>query len=105
MKKVYQAKDLIEAQLFRDFLADHRMDAVVLGGYLAGAAGELPALQFPEVWVLDARDHDRARQLLDAFLEGKREARSGGRGWRCGNCGESIEPPFDICWRCGAVRD
>lgn len=25
-------------------------------------------------------------------------------GWSCENCGEQLEPSFDTCWKCGAVR-
>jgi hypothetical protein len=51
MKKLYQARDRIEAQLLKDFLASHHITTVVQGDYLSGAAGELPALMFPVIWV------------------------------------------------------
>ena len=25
--------------------------------------------------------------------------------WRCGACGETLEPQFTACWRCGAARE
>lgn len=25
--------------------------------------------------------------------------------WRCAECGEEVEPTFDVCWNCGAARD
>lgn len=25
--------------------------------------------------------------------------------WKCGQCGESVEDNFDICWNCEAVKD
>jgi hypothetical protein len=27
-----------------------------------------------------------------------------GRPWKCSKCGEMLEPEFDSCWKCGAVR-
>ena len=105
MKRLYQAKDLIEAQLFRDFLRDHRIESVIFGGFLSGAAGELPATQFPEVWVVEELDYERGRELLRQFA-GQDETEGRERGpWHCSRCGEEIEPQFDICWKCGSCRD
>ena len=105
MKRLYQAGDLIEAQLFQDFLRDHHIESVVFGGFLSGAAGELPAMQFPEVWLMEERDFPRGQELLRRFAE-QGEAVGGERdAWHCGRCGEEIEPQFDICWKCGAARD
>ena len=104
MKRLYAARDLIEAQLFKDFLQDHHIESVVLGGYLGGAAGELPAMQFPEVWVLEERDFRRGRELLDQFNDQSRDDVTHQLSWRCGGCGEKIEAQFDICWKCGAMR-
>ena len=101
MKKLYQARDRIEAQLLKDFLASHHISAVVQGDYLSGAAGELPALMFPVIWVLDERDVSRGRELIAVFNRGKPE----GAGWRCTDCGESNEWQFDLCWHCGSCRE
>ena len=101
MKKLYQARDRIEAQLLKDFLASHHISTVVQGDYLSGAAGELPALMFPVIWVLDERDVSRGRELIAAFNRRKPE----GAGWRCTDCGESNEGQFDLCWHCGSCRE
>ena len=29
----------------------------------------------------------------------------GGAAWTCGGCGESIEPQFAVCWKCGHAHD
>ena len=104
MKRLYAAKDLIEAQLVKDFLDDHHIESVVLGGYLGGAAGELPAMQFPEVWVLEESDLPQGRELLDQFTDQNRDDMTHQQPWCCGECGERIEAQFDICWKCGAMR-
>ncbi len=101
MKKLYQARDRIEAQLLKDFLASRHINTVVQGDYLSGAAGELPALMFPVLWVLDERDVARGRELIKAFSRLKPE----GTGWRCTDCGESNERQFDLCWHCGSCRE
>jgi hypothetical protein len=101
MEKLYQARDRIEAQLLKDFLASRHIKTVVQGDYLSGAAGELPALMFPVLWVLDDRDVARGRELIEEFSRLKSE----GAGWRCVDCGESNEGQFDLCWHCGSCRE
>jgi hypothetical protein len=100
MQSLYQARDPFEAQLLHDFLGDRRIATVVLGGYLAGAAGQLPAINFPVVWVVEDGDLPRARQLLREFLaEGGSTA-----PWRCPACGEAVDGGLLLCWNCGASR-
>lgn len=98
MQSLYQARDPFEAQLLHDYLRDRHIATVVLGDYLAGAAGQLPALNFPVVWVLEDGDLPRARQLLQEFL-----AEGESRGpWRCPACGEVVDGGLLLCWSCGA---
>ncbi len=100
MQQLYQAADRIEAQLLRDLLDRHQIEAQVFGDYLAGAAGELPADIYPSVWVIDERDLARAQALLKDWLDDN-QARAAASSWVCRGCGELVEGSFDICWRCG----
>jgi hypothetical protein len=100
MQSLYQARDPFEAQLLHDYLRDRHIATVVLGDYLAGAAGQLPAINFPVVWVLEDGDLPRARQLLEEFLaEGESQV-----PWRCPACGETVDGGLLLCWNCGAGR-
>ncbi len=62
-------------------------------------AGEIPFAEvFPELWVLDDTDYDRARELLDGWSKaGTRE----GSEWTCSGCGEKHTSEFTSCWNCG----
>ena len=102
MRRLYQARDRIEAQFLRDFLDRHLIETTVLGDYLSGAAGELPLDIYPSVWVLNDPDLPRAEELLARFLA--QEAVSGAP-WTCPACGERVEGGFDLCWNCGRPRD
>lgn len=67
---------------------------------LAGAMGEIPFLECaPQIWIHDALDEARARQLVA-------ELRSPvpGDPWTCRVCGETLEPQFGQCWNCGTAR-
>jgi len=103
MHKLYQAADRIQAQLLKDFLGDHHIQAVILGDFLSGAAGELPATIFPEVWVVEESDCSYAEQLLQRFLQGPRAAEDA-LPWTCPSCGETQEGQFLACWKCGTPR-
>ncbi len=106
MLKLYEAADRIEAQLLMDFLAGYHIKTVLLGDYLTGAAGELPANSFPVIWVVEDEDLARARQLLDDFFSTPTPTgESGSTHWTCRSCGERIEGAFELCWNCGRARD
>ena len=101
MKELYQARDPVEAQLLKDFLASYHIETVTQGEYLSGAAGELSALQFPVIWVTDDRDVQRGRELIGFFFEHE----SAGSPWCCSQCDENNEGQFHLCWQCGATRE
>jgi hypothetical protein len=105
MQRLYTARDRIEAQLVADHLDRHLLRVTVLGDYLAGAVGELPADLAPSVWLIDDADLDRARALLDAFLSERARPPGDSGPWVCAACGERVEDDFDLCWNCGHPRD
>ena len=103
MHRLYQARDRIEAQLLHDLLVHNGIAATVLGDYLAGAVGELPADIYPTVWVIEDRDRERAESLLQRHL--KQAAAPPAPSWICSGCGEFIDGGFELCWNCGFERD
>ena len=103
MQKLYEARDSLEAQLLKDRLQAQHIPAVVLGDGLLGGAGELPAMVFPTVWVVESRDLAPAKRVLADFL-GAPAPEGAGRAWVCPGCGERVEATFDLCWQCGTAR-
>lgn len=68
--------------------------------FAGGATGELaPIDTWPELWVVDDGDEDRAVELIE-------QARAQGEGedWFCGRCGERNGAGFEVCWACGRER-
>jgi Putative prokaryotic signal transducing protein len=100
VRRLYQARDRIEAQFLVDVLAGQRIRAAILGDYLSGAAGGLPLDICPTVCVIDDRDLARARSVVDDFLATDPPSPP----WTCSACGELVEPGFQLCWRCGRPR-
>ena len=100
MQKFYEARDALQAQMLRDHLASHHIQSVVLGDYLTGGAGELSAINFPVLWLVEDGDLPRARQLLDTFLSDVPVAAD----WRCPACGAEVDGVFTLCWQCNNPR-
>lgn len=103
MLKFYEARDSLEARQLIDALDAHGIEATVLGEYLGGAAGELPAVNFPWVWLIRNADLDRAQQVLDGFRASRGNLPKAGP-WVCHACGAEVDAGFDICWQCGVSR-
>ncbi|HEY5789786.1 MAG TPA: DUF2007 domain-containing protein [Gammaproteobacteria bacterium] len=97
MKRLFVSEDRLLAGHLRELLAAHGIDCVLRNEFLGGGAGELPPHEcWPELWVVDAADWQRANALVQAQL-GPAES----RGWTCPGCGESIDGQFAQCWQCG----
>lgn len=104
MLKLYEAANRVEAQLLKDFMQYRGVETVIIGDYLAGAAGELPVNIYPEVWVLKDDDLTKAEQLVQEFSSIGVENPSKGV-WRCPTCGEEVEANFGLCWNCATPRE
>ena len=67
MKTLIHAQDAIEANLIKNLLADESIQATVLGEYLQGAIGELPASGLIRVVVADYQ-LEQAQQILANYF-------------------------------------
>lgn len=102
MRKVYASDNSAIIGHVRRVLDDHAIPCIVRNDFLLGGAGELPINEtWPEIWVTDDRDFERARALVDAVVNTGNATDS---PWLCESCGEQMEGQFTDCWRCGAPR-
>lgn len=102
MIRVYTAESMVDAQLVCDALLTDGLEARISGGYLSGAAGELPMGQLITVWIAEPSMLDRARAVVNAFESSfVRGSERGGDSRRCPGCGEVLESQFSHCWQCG----
>ena len=103
MLKLMRAPNLLIGQHWVNVLATAGIGCELHNRYLNGALGEIPADQCaPELWLTDERDEMMARRLIDAALHGPA---AGAPSWRCGQCSETLEAQFTVCWQCGTARD
>jgi hypothetical protein len=94
--KLYTAADIIEAQLVQKLLASEGITTSLKNENLQSGVGELPFVEmWPELWLLDHRDLDRARQVLNDFIN-----RNVASDWVCTICNERNPESFEICWMC-----
>ena len=97
MKRVFSSFNLQLVHHQRNLLHTEGIEAVVRNEILSSGMGELPPAECQaELWVVNDQDAQRAEAILLATgVSGPR--------WACA-CGETLEPQFTQCWRCGASR-
>jgi hypothetical protein len=99
MKLLMRCDHALQAEHYANVLRAAGIRCAVRNTTLAGAIGDIPFIECaPQVWIDSPLDEHRAVELIGSLrlpIEGP--------VWRCA-CGESIEPQFGACWRCGASR-
>ena len=98
--RVYSAPVLAQITHIKHVLEMHNIECYIQGEYRSGAAGEIPPTEaWPELWVVDPSNVEKAKRLVDQALEPAGPAQL---GWTCPNCKEVNEGQFGRCWNCGA---
>ena len=98
MKKLTSSESLVTINHFKNVLESEGIPCQIRNEFLGGIAGEMPLQEiWPELWIVNDIDFDRAKQLLDAAIVDE----SPGEAWVCRNCGEPNEGQFAVCWQCG----
>jgi Putative prokaryotic signal transducing protein len=98
MFPVYQARDLIDAELMLQRLADRGIPSTLRNALLQGLLGELPLSARPVVCVMDERDQSAARlcvQDMERALAAPELP-----DLVCHNCGDTSPGNFEECWKC-----
>ncbi len=99
MKKLTTHSSLITINHYKNILEAEGIAAEIRNQHLGSILGDMPFVEvWPELWVVNALDFDRAKQLID----GTAFAESPTQPWICRNCGEENPGQFAACWNCGA---
>lgn len=99
MKLLLRCDHVLQAEHYANVLRAAGIRCTVRNTALAGAIGDIPFIECaPQVWIDNTLDEHRARELLGSLRQPVE-----GTAWQC-TCGETIEPQFGQCWRCGAER-
>jgi len=101
MKKLTSADSLITINHYKNLLASEGIPSQIRNEHLGSIMGEMPFVEtWPELWVVNDLDFDRATQLLNAV-----DSESPAAPWRCKKCGEENEGQFAACWKCNTSVD
>ncbi len=99
MKKLTTADSLITISHYRNILTSEGIPSFIRNEYLGAIVGEIPFQEvWPELWVKNDLDYDRALQLINGTAV---DDESPSAPWRCGHCGTENEGQFAACWSCG----
>jgi rubrerythrin len=103
--KIYEARNLGEAELVKSLLQSESIVANVQEGALENVFGEMAsnAETLPTVWVDDA-DFAKAQKIIDDFKNEGTPADQARTTWTCPRCGEVLEGQFSRCWKCNTPR-
>ena len=98
MKKVTSAPSTVTINHYKNVLESEGIACQIRNEHLGSIVGEMPFVEvWPELWVVNDLDYDRAKQLIDraAIDESPQQP------WRGKKCGETNEGQFAACWSCG----
>jgi hypothetical protein len=97
MKKVTTSHSVVTVNHYKNLLESEGIPCLIKNEILGGIAGEMPLTEvWPELWVLNDIDFDRAKQLIDEDIVDESPMQS----WKCRKCGEENEGQFAACWKC-----
>ena len=103
MQKLHTADDPIFIGYLRSLLEAEGIACNIRNELLIGGSGELPPNEcWPEIWVLNDDDFQRATAIVD---KARQNPRIDDEPWQCTHCHESSEAQFTACWQCGTIRD
>ena len=99
MKKLTSADSIVTINHYKNILESEGIPSEIRNEHLGSIIGEMPFPEvWPQLWVINDLDYDRARQLIDSDIAA---VESPSDPWKCGNCGEENEGQFSACWKCG----
>lgn len=102
MKQIFVSQHLFEVEMRKEQLEQAGIQCMIKNQRSSGLAGEIPFTEvFPELWVVQDEEYDRARRLLDDGLVALPSSQA---GWICPGCDERHESQFATCWKCGLER-
>ncbi|MBS0180783.1 MAG: DUF2007 domain-containing protein [Nitrospira sp.] len=103
MKKLFVSQNLVEVESLKELLENNGIVCMIKNQRASSLAGEVPFAEvFPELWVINDEDIDRARDLMEEQVTVKD---ANGAVWRCLGCGERHIGTFSACWKCGRERE
>ena len=100
MKLVYTNENRLLVGNAKNLLEAESIDVFLKNEFAQSGIGETsPIDTWPELWVLNDGDYDRAVTILENSLSAESAPE-----WVCEKCGETNDASFEVCWNCQAER-
>lgn len=100
MRKVFEHPAFHEVGHFQSVLRSHGIETVVRNQNVSALSGEVPFTSaYPELWVVDDGEYDRAISLLQDYRTNQSEPGTL-PDWNCPNCREKVPGNYSSCWNC-----
>jgi len=102
MIRVYSAPTLPLVANLKNVFDANGISSVIRNEFSKSGVGELPPTEcWPELWIVDDADIERARKIVAEATAGPKPT---ALPWRCRHCGEEVDAVFAECWSCGTER-
>ena len=97
MKKLYTHENRMIIFNLKNVLESEGIHCVVMNEYASSGAGDLATFDtWPEVWIEDITQFERADSILQEITSNKDNS-----DWFCRGCQEKNDAAFKLCWNCG----
>ena len=98
---VFEDFDFSRVGQMQSLLESHGIKTFIRNQFGSSVMGEVPFVEVvPQLFVLEHKDVQRAKGLLQSALAGTDADGS----WACRECGADVESNFSHCWQCGSDR-
>lgn len=100
MKKLVTKENPFILANIREILEQSDIRCTIKNEFASSGSGELPHFDlWPELWVLEDRDFERAQKILMEITDNSQD-----NEWRCTFCKEKNAESFEYCWNCRYER-
>jgi hypothetical protein len=97
MKKLYTHENRMIIFNLKNVMQGEGINVIVMNEYSSGGAGDLATFDtWPELWVEDDSQFDRAEVILKQIVSNPKD-----EFWFCRGCQEKNDVAFKLCWNCG----
>jgi hypothetical protein len=98
--KVYESFNISQVGQAQSLLNAEGIETFIRNEFASSVMGEVPFVEVcPQLYILDAAEEDRARELLRPF-----EFPPTAADWHCPACHSELDGPFGQCWNCGKLK-
>jgi hypothetical protein len=104
MRKIYENVEFTQVGYFQSILEEAGIPSFLKNLGASAGMGEIPFIEvFPELWVVNDEDYERAIEVLEPYYQPQAEPVNA-PNWSCPSCGVEVEGNFEECWKCGSSR-